>query len=302
MDIILPVGDFPSPGGVADSPAYEMQAGGRGANQALAAARTGAKVALVGRVGDDGMGLRILNGVRRDGVMTSGVAQSEKPTGLSVILINNAGESEVVVAAGANSDITNDQVPDEILKPKNILLLQMEIPATENRALLERAAAGGATTILNLAPARNIPQEMLEKLDYLIVNLTEARQIAEKLGLDVERDAAKLALALSQKGKLTCIVTLGPQGAVAVTPARDFLRIPALVIEHTVDRTGVGDAFCGTFAGMLHEGRTLEDALRYASVAGGLACTKRGAQDSFAFMGDIDGALSDFGSITREKI
>lgn len=296
MDMIMPVGRFPQPGETVLSPAYDMQAGGKGANQALAAARTGAKVALVGRVGDDGMGLRILNGLRRDGVMTSGVAQSDQPTGLAAVITDGGGESEIVAAIGANAGITNDQVPDEVLLPKNMLLLQMEIPAIENWALLERAEKGGIPVILNLAPAINIPQGMLEKLDYLVVNQIEARQIAEKLGINVERNIEKLAQALSQKGSLTCIVTLGAQGSVAVTPDGGLIRVPAFEVPEIIDRTGAGDAYCGTLAGMLHQGKSLAEAMRYASVAASLACTKRGAQAAYAYLGDIEDGLKTMGA------
>ena len=302
MDMVLSVGKFPQPGETVLSPAYEMQAGGKGANQALAAVRTGAKVALVGRVGDDGMGLRILNGLRRDGVMTSGVAQSGFPTGLAVVVIDKAGESQVIAATGANIDATNDQVPDEILIPKNMLLMQMETPMAENMALLERAEKGGITTIMNLAPAINITQSALEKLDYVVVNQIEARQIGAKLGIDVEKNTEKLAHALSQKGNLTCIVTLGAQGSVAVTPEGELIRVPAFAVEQIVDRTGAGDAYCGTLAGMLHQGKPLAEAMRYASVAGSLACTQRGAQASYPYFGDVEEALATMGAAVITKI
>lgn len=297
MDMILPVGQFPQPGETVLSPGSETYAGGKGANQALAAARTGAKTALVGRVGDDGMGLRILNGLRRDGVMTSGVAVSEYlATGLAVVITNPRGENEIIVASGANGEVSHEQVPDEILTPKNILMLQMETAPAENWALLERAEKGGATTILNLAPAINIPQAALERLDYLIVNQIEARQIAVKLGLDAEKNMERIAHALAQQGKLTCIVTLGEQGSVAAMPDGNFIRVPALVVDEMIDRTGAGDAYCGTLAGMLHEGRTLGEAMRYASVAGSLACKARGAQPSYAYSADIEEQLPNLGA------
>jgi ribokinase len=303
MDMTLPVGQFPQPGETVLSPGSETFAGGKGANQALAAARTGAKTALVGRVGDDGMGLRILNGLRRDGVMTSGVAVSEDlPTGLAIVITNTEGENEIIVATGANGQVSHEQVPDEILTQKNILMLQMETSPAENWALLERAEKGGTTTILNLAPAITIPQAALARVDYLIVNQIEARQIATKLGLDTARNMELIARALAQQGNLTCIVTLGEQGSVAIMPDGNFIRVPALPIEHMADRTGAGDAYCGTLAGMLHEGRTLGDAMRYASVAGALACKARGAQPSYAYIADIEEQLANLGANVTGKI
>lgn len=304
MDMYLPVPAFPQAGETVLSPRYDMFAGGKGGNQALAACRTGEKVALVGRTGDDGPGLRIVTGLRRDGVITSGVAKSESPTGMAVVITDKSGESQVIVAAGANFDVRNDQVPDEILIPGNIVLMQTETPPQENWALLQRAKDGGAMTMLNLAPAINIPQEALNNVDYLIVNQIEARQIAKKLGIDPEKNMTKLAYALSQKGnKLTCIVTMGPQGSVAVTPEGKAIRVPCLKLEpeRVVDVTGSGDAYCGTLAGLLHQGMKLPDAMRHASVAGSLSCQTRGAQASYAYFGDIQEKVKELGDAVIES-
>lgn len=295
MDMHLPVDRFPVPGETVLSSHYDQYAGGKGANQALAAARVGVRVALVGRVGDDGMGMRMLAGLRRSGVNTSGVAQSPLPTGLAVVIGDRTGENQVIVSVGANADIRDDQIPDEILTPKNMLLLQMETPPAENWKILERAKKRGVKTMLNLAPAINIPQAALENLDYLIVNQIEARMIAAKLGIDMDKNAAKLAQALAVKGNLTCIVTQGPQGSVAVDPAGTAIRAPSLKLETVVDTTGSGDAYCGTLAALLHEGKPLEEAMRMASVAGALTCTKRGTQDAFPYIGEVEEKLAMLG-------
>jgi ribokinase len=295
MDMVVPVGKFPAAGETVLSPRYDMLPGGKGANQALAAARVGPKTALVGCVGDDGIGLRMLNGLKRDGVITSGVAQSDLPTGMAVILTNEKGENEIVVVSGANADAKADQIPDEILKSSHVLLLQGETPPQENWTLLERAKKRGVTTILNLAPVVEIPRETLAHIDYLVVNQIEARQIAQALKLDLDEDAAKLARALAQQARLTCIVTLGAQGSLAVTPDGHTIRVPALKIGNVVDTTGAGDAYCGTLAAALYSRKTLTDAMKLASVAGSLACTKRGAQDSFPYIGEIEEKLEQLG-------
>lgn len=303
MDMYLPVAHFPEAGETVLSPRYERFAGGKGANQALAAHRTGEKTALIGRTGDDGPGLRIVTGLRRDGVITSGVAKSENATGMAVVITDKSGESEVIVAAGANFDVRNDQIPDDILIPGNIVLLQTETPPQENWTLLERAKAGGATTILNLAPALNIPQDALNNVDYLIVNQVEARQIAKKLKIDPEKNMTKLAQALSQKGtNLTCIVTMGPQGSVAVTPEGQSIHVPCLTLDNVVDTTGSGDAYCGTLAGLLHKNMPLPDAMRHASVAGSLSCLALGGQDSYAYFGDIEEKLVDLGDAVIKSL
>jgi ribokinase len=302
MDMVMPVGRFPTPGETVLAGGYEMMPGGKGANQALAAARMGGKVALVGCVGDDGVGLRMLNGLRRDSVMTSGIGTSPLPTGMAVILTGPDGENEIIAAAGANADAKADQVPDEILKPVNLLLMQGETAPEENWILLERAKKRGVTTILNLAPAIAIPREALANIDYLIVNQIEARQIAEALKIDLDHDAAKLAHALAHQGKLTCIITLGAEGCIGVAPNGPVIRVPALKLDNVVDTTGAGDAYCGTFAAAIYSKKTLTDAMKLASIAGTLSCMKRGAQDSYAYIYDIEAQLDRLEPATTEKI
>ncbi|MCB9991053.1 MAG: ribokinase [Rhodospirillales bacterium] len=302
MDMVFPADHLPQPGETVLCGDYEITSGGKGANQALAASRLGTKVALVGCVGDDGPALRMLRSLRRDGVMTTGVAESpDLATGCAVIVTDKAGHNQIVVASGANSQAKADQVPDEILKPDNAVLMQMEMPPEENWELIRRAHDHGTTTILNLAPAIHIPQSALEKLDYLIVNGLEARQMAEMFGLTVEKDAMKLARALSQQGKLTCIITLSEQGSVACTKDGALITVPAVIQENVVDTTGAGDAYCGTFAAAIHDKRGIIEAMKMASVAGSLACRAKGAQDSYAYLGDIQDNLHLVGEVTQTK-
>ncbi len=294
MDMVFTAGQLPQPGETVLCESYQITSGGKGANQALAAARMGVKVALAGCVGDDGPALRMLRALRRDGVMTTGVAESPSlPTGCASVIIDNKGNNQIVVAAGANSEAQADQLPDEVLHGKNVVLIQMELPPEENHKLINRAHERGARIILNLAPVITLPQDVLNKLDYLIVNELEAAQIAGKLGLTVEKDALTLARALSQQGELNCIVTIGAQGSVACSKKGTTYKVSALKIEEEdiIDTTGAGDAYCGTFAALIHNGAPLKDAMRHAAVAGSLACRKQGAQDSFAYLGDIKAHL-----------
>lgn len=297
MDIFMSVGHFPQAGETVVSPAYEMSPGGKGANQALAAARSGAKVAMIGRVGDDGMGARILNNLRRSGVMTSGVAQSDQATGCAVIARDPEGENQILVALGANADVIHDQIPDDILGKRNMVMMQNEILPEQNWKIIERAHELGATTILNLAPAIHIPEHILSKLDYLIVNQIEARQIAAAMKIDVENHESQIAQALSKMGNLTCIVTMGERGSFAVTTEGQEIHVPALKLETFVDKTGAGDAYCGTFAAALHAGLPLVEAMRRAAVAGSLTCLEKGAQPSFPYLGDIEENLAKLGEV-----
>lgn len=292
MDVNMEVPAFPKPGETILSPDYEMGPGGKGANQALAAARSGVKTAIVGQVGDDGMGNRILTNLRRNEVMTSGVAVNENhPTGMAFVLREKSGENQIIVASGANADVNAGQVPDEILRPGNILLLQMEVPHAETFTVLERAKARGVTTILNVAPAFHVTQKVLNNLDYLIINEHEARTIVEPLGVPADQDLMIVAKALSVQGKLNCIITLGGEGVLAVAADGAAWRVPSLPLDKIIDTTGAGDCFSGTFAAAIHEKNSLPDALRRASVAAGLSCIKLGAQDSYPFISEVDDAL-----------
>ena len=305
MDMSLKVETLPHPGETVLTNEYILYPGGKGANQALAAVRAGkGKVALVGCVGDDNYGKTATEGIKRDGVMVSGVARSDLPTGCAVATRDAHGNKQILVMSGANSDTTQDQLPDEILVKGNVLLMQMELPVDETMALLERAKAKGLTTILNLAPAITIPKKALGLLDYLIVNSIEARQIAEKLHMNADNNAIKIAHALAIQGQLTCIVTLGKNGAVAVTKEGKAWGVPILKIDPSliVDNIGAGDAFCGTFTAAIHDGLDVVTAMRRASVAGTLACLKEGAQAALPHLDDIEARLPELGPAQDVKL
>ncbi|HEY8963179.1 MAG TPA: ribokinase [Alphaproteobacteria bacterium] len=293
IDLILQVKHFPTPGETVLTPSYEWLPGGKGMNQAIAAVRAGAKVAMVGRVGDDGFGTRAQNIMRREGILVSGVIQSEEaPTGCATVVIDASGENQIIVAAGANAEVSAAQVPDDILGPGNVVLMQQELDEETNWQVLERASKLGATTILNLAPARSLPRQVLEHLDYLIVNRIEAEQIARKLGLKIESDALKLAHVLSKDTGLACIITLSGMGSVAVQGDKGW-RVPALGVENVVDRTGAGDAYCGVFAAGIKQKLSIPDAMRRASVAGSLSTRGRGAQTAMPYIDEIAAFLPE---------
>ena len=295
MDIAIRVEKFPEPGETVLSKSYVHSPGGKGGNQALAAARTSnAKVALIGRVGNDDYGRTLRDELKSNGVMVSGVAYSDTAeTGLAIVTRDATGENNIVVMSGANMEAIHEQVPDEILLKGNFLLMQMELPVDQTITLLERAHARGVKTILNLAPAIMLPKKALGHLDYLIVNSIEARQIAEKLHLKAENNALKLAQALAMEGQLTCIITIGKGGSVAVTKDGHAWGVPIMPLDQSlvVDITGAGDAYCGTLAAALHDGISLPEAMRRASVAGSLTCLKQGTQTAMPFSADIDAAM-----------
>lgn len=292
IDMILPVDRFPHPGEtVLCSADYLSRPGGKGSNQAMAAAKAGAKVAMVGKVGDDGFGRRSVANLKSQSIWTAGVGISDRPTGCSTIGVDRTGANIVMVAPGANLDATADQVPDEILIDKNIVLAQMEVTAAETFAVLERAHALGATTILNASPAGEIERGVLAHIDYLIVNEIEAEQLARSLSITQTTDTKDLCKALAQQGDFTCIMTMEGKGSLAAR-GNDLWHVPALRVD-VVDTTGAGDAFCGIFAACLQKDLSLEDCLHRASLGASLSCLGLGAQSGMPFLEDIEGRLND---------
>ncbi len=299
MDINMDVKRFPESGETVLTPSYSSTPGGKGANQALAAARAGAKTAIVGCVGDDGPGLRILSNLKRNEVITSGVAKStEYPTGMAIVIKEKSGENRIIVASGANVGVSSEQAPAEILHSKNLLLVQMEVPLEQNAVVMKTAHDNGAKVILNLAPALTIPKEMLSLVDYLVVNQIEAKQLAKSLGIDAKKETVKLAEAMAKQGKLTCIVTMGAEGVIAVSEDGKGWKIPSMELENIADTTGAGDCFCGTFAACLHEGRSLGVALKMATVASGLSCLNEGTQEAYPYLADIEEAMKNAAEAT----
>jgi ribokinase len=292
MDMIVKPEHLPESGETVLCTEYDLQPGGKGANQALAACRMGAKTALVGCAGEDGYSRQILDVIRRQGVITSGVTQSENyRTGCAIIMQEEGGANRIIVMAGANIEAKADQVPDEILRTDSMILTQTEVPAQEVFALIRRANDKGVKVVMNLAPAVDVPEEILNMLHILVVNEIELMQVAKGLGL-TGKSHADIALALALRGKLTCIVTLAEKGSIVVTADGQPFHVSSLAVE-VVDTTGAGDAYCGTLAACLYDGKSLEESVRWASVAGSLACTKVGTIKAFAYQDDIKERLEE---------
>ncbi|MDY0008705.1 MAG: ribokinase [Bdellovibrionales bacterium] len=291
VDIVMPVGHFPQPGEtVLCSADYLSRSGGKGSNQAVAAVRAGAKVAFVGKVGDDSFGRRSINNLKSHGIWAAGIGISERPTGCATIAVDAQGANIVMVAPGANLDATADQVPDEVLGAKNILLTQMEVSPAETLTVLARAAALGATTILNASPAAHLNTESLAHIDYLIVNEIEALQLAQCFDIKAT-DAQQIAHAVAQKGDLTCIITLEAKGSIAARGSAIY-AVDALAVD-AIDTTGAGDTFCGIFAACLQANMDWLEALRHASIGASLSCLAMGAQTQTPLMEDITAQLDN---------
>jgi ribokinase len=278
-DLIVPVPRLPRPSETVLGGDYAIFAGGKGANQALAASRAGAAVMLAGAVGADAFADIALELLRHEGVDTRLVRVVEQPTGCAAIMVSQEGENLIAVAPGANMSVRSGQVSDELLGPNVTLVAQMEVPSAETEGLIRRMRANHGRVLLNLAPALSIEPALLREIDLVIANENEATMLGS--------DPARLGMRLRQG----LVITRGAAGAVAFLRDGMRLEVPALSIE-PLDTTGAGDTFVGVLAAALDLGSTLEIALRRASAAAGLACLARGAQTAMPDSAMIAAAVS----------
>jgi ribokinase len=278
-DLVVACDALPRPGETVVGKRFHRFPGGKGANQAVAAARLGADVRLVGCVGDDETGRWLGAHLVRDGVDNSEVHFiPEEPTGVALITVDAAGQNTIAVVSGANGRCTPELVTDALGHLEDgILLLQLEVPLPAVAAAARVGRARGLTVILNPAPARPLPPGLLADCDYVIPNETEAMTLTGHSAED-EDGAWSAAADLAAAGQTRAIVTLGRRGAVYADAERRF-RQPAWPVR-AVDATAAGDAFVGAFAVALARGDALETALDFAASAGALTVTRLGAQAS----------------------
>jgi len=279
IDLVVPVADLPHPGETVLGGDYRLLPGGKGANQALAACRAGTAVTMTGAVGNDAFATTALELLQRDGVDLALVRRVNRATGCAAIMVGGSGENLIAVAPGANAEAVAASVPDESIGPGTMVLCQMEVPVRETAALVRRAAARGARTVLNLAPALAVDPGLLGALDLLVVNEREAVTLGGDPG------------SIARRTRQAFVVTRGAAGSSAFLPDGERIDIPALAIE-AVDTTGAGDTFVGVLAAGLDQGLALTTALRRASAAAGLACLARGAQAAMPNRAAIDAAAA----------
>lgn len=279
-DLIVRVPRLPEAGETVLGSDLRIEPGGKGANQALAAARDGARVILGGAVGDDALTRPALSLLEAAAIDLSRVATVTKPTGAAAITVDREGRNQIAVAQGANRAARASQIEDAILGPDATLLMQMEVGAAEVAMLIRRAKALGTRAILNLAPPEALPPEILALPDILLVNESEAEVLARRLG--VAPEARTLASHLG-----TGVVrTLGADG-VEASIGHALFRLPALEVE-VLDTTAAGDCFAGVLAAALDRGQPTQEALNRAIVAAAIACTREGSQRSLPTTAEID--------------
>jgi len=287
VDLVTRVAKSPLPGETVIGSDYQLIPGGKGANQALAARRAGAKVRLVGAIGDDDIGKTALIELEPAGVDLASVARRHGTTGVAIITVNDKGENTIVVSPGANATASADQVPADAFAAGDTLLLQMEVPYEESMKVARVAHDAGARVVLSIAPFTPLTPLELAPVSVIIVNEHEAADFARHVGLAVHGDQAVVG-ALARRLDRTVIATLGAEGAMASGP-EGLVRVPAIPVT-PVDTTGAGDTFVGVLAAWVDQGADLKTAMARAAVAGSLACTRVGAQPSFPTRAEIEEA------------
>lgn len=290
MDLVATAKRLPKPGETVTGETFATAAGGKGANQALAARRAGATVKMAGAAGDDTFAEPALALLRDAGTDLSLVKIVPGPTGTAVILIGEGGENMISVIPAANGALSEDDVTAVLaqMTSGDILMLQFEVPAVAIEKALKDAKVKGVTTVINTAPLTSDAPRIAKLADIVIANETEFELLIGRHGLTTEQREQELQDLHKATGQ-TLIVTLGADGVIAMRDGKTF-RASGLVIE-PVDTVGAGDTFCGYLAAGLDQGLEFEVALKRAAVAGSLACTKAGAQPSIPLAADVDAKL-----------
>lgn len=292
LDLIAQTDRLPSPGQTVSGTHFTTAPGGKGANQALAARRAGADVQMVGAVGTDANARPALSMLAQAGVdlgFVREIGSTEVPTGVALILVHtHSGENQIVVVPGANGHVREDDLAGIALQENDFVVLQLEIPIATVESALIKSNESGAISLLNIAPFNADAVNLTLQASITIANETEFDDLADAMSLSGSDRIAKAKEFTRQSGK-TIVVTLGGDGAFAVEQQTVY-QAKSLPIE-PVDTVGAGDTFCGCLAVALSEGKSLEEALEFASAAGSLACLKNGAQPSIPHRAEIDNVL-----------
>lgn len=294
MDLVVRAPEMPSPGQTVLGGEFTQNPGGKGANQAVAVARLGGSVQMIGRVGSDAFGLTLRNSLAKAGVDVEAVLPTEDtPTGVAMIVVNRRGENAIVVAPGANASVSPDDLycRTDLFERAEIVMLQLELPLPTVRAAIGLARQHGAKVILDPAPVpRSFPDELYD-VDLLTPNTTEAEQLTGQQAVE-ERLDKRVATMLIERGSKRAVLKLGPRGSLAACADGHFYRVPPYQTA-VVDTTAAGDAFTGAMAFILARGGHLHDALKFANAAGALACSKFGAQASMPSAAEVKMLMDD---------
>lgn len=294
VDFVVQTPHIPRPGETVLGHSFVMAMGGKGANQAVGAARLGASVLFIARVGTDIFGDQCLQAYRAEGIDTSYVTRDpEEATGVALIAVAADGENSITVASGANMRLLPEYVEAarEAFVQADALVMPLEVPLDTVLAAARLAREHGVKVVLNPAPARTLPRELLQLVDVLTPNRIELAQLAGVAERDIlTLSDAQLGQVLLGLGVNRGVITLGAEGALVIEQ-REVVRVPAFRVK-AIDTTAAGDAFNAGLAVALGQGHDLHTAARYASACGALATTKIGAQPSLPTAGEVANLLS----------
>ncbi|XUW86996.1 ribokinase [Burkholderia sp. M6-3] len=290
MDLVARAPRLPHPGETLAGRTFAQVAGGKGGNQAVAAARLGAQVSMLGCVGADANGAQLRAGLEAEGIDCAAVETGREATGVALIVVDDASQNAIVIVAGSNGEVTPDTIArhEAVLSAADVVICQLETPLDTVQAALATARRLGKTVILNPAPATGpLPAEWLPLIDYLIPNELEAATLT---GLPVgsPEEAATAAAVLRAAGARNVLVTLGPRGVQAALEGAAPALYDAPKVK-AVDTTAAGDTFIGGFAAQLAQGASVEAAIRFAQRAAALSVTRAGAQPSIPTRDEVEG-------------
>jgi ribokinase len=292
MDLVVRVPRMPAPGETIFGSDFQTFPGGKGANQAVAAARLGAQVTMIGRVGADAFGERLLANLKTEDVDVTHVqSDQEAATGIAMITVDESGQNSIIVASGANMQLTPQDVATawRSIEQVDVVVMPLEVslPCIEQAARL--AGASGARVVLNPAPAQHLSDDLLRRVDLLAPNESETALLTQ-MAVNTIEQAEQAARALQAKGVGAVVLTLGSRGALLLDGESPGRHLPAHTVE-VLDTTAAGDAFVAALAVGLAEGASLDKAARLANAAGALAVTRMGAQPAMPTRTEVDQLL-----------
>ena len=294
MDMVVRVAQMPHAGQTVRGDGCVMSPGGKGANQAVATARAGAKCIMLGRVGDDPFGQKLKDILAADGIDCNNVMITpEIPTGTAMILVDGLGENSIVVSGGANLALTPDDIfpRGDLFELADIVVLQLEIPLQTVRAAMDLARRHCCKIVLDPSPVPNRMPDELFAVDIITPNALEAEQITGTKAVE-ERADRQVASQLIERGAGAAVLKTGHRGSLVVSADGEIARVPPYRVD-IVDTTGAGDAFTGNLAVAVAKGNSLADAAKIANAAGALACTKFGAQTAIPTWDEIRILMED---------
>lgn len=292
-DMIVKVPRIPAPGETILGGKFVQAAGGKGANQAVAAARSGGNVTFIANTGDDNFGKETIKGFKKEGINTEYIfMDTETPSGVALIFVDEDGENSIAVASGANGTLSPSKIREieSVISDGDILLTQLETPLETVEEAIKIANKSGVKVILNPAPAQSLSDALLKQIDILTPNQSEA-ELLTGIKVEDEESAKKAALSLLSSGVTTVILTLGSDGAFAMNC--DIQKtIPTFKVK-TEDTTAAGDTFNGALAFGLAEGKTIQESIQWAHAAAAISVTRMGAQPSIPNQKEIHEFLNN---------